>query len=146
MTDQIPLSVAQKRLTLIWFTGAFVILALMIARMQLQGAFVCEPSEPACDASRPWEWWGSAFAPTLLLMVGAITASTDEKRAQIVDHLAYRLAQLVSLFYLIGAALPIVTPNIDPTTAIDRAKWVPILQGIVTLFMGRLFGSAKSKD
>src|SRR5688572_17213451 len=105
MTDRIRLSDAQKRLTLIWFTGAFLILAVMIARMQMQGAFVCEPNEPGCDASGPWEWWGSAFAPTLLLMVGAITAAPDEKRAQIVDHLAYRLAQVVSLFYLIGAAI-----------------------------------------
>jgi hypothetical protein len=146
VSDRIPLSVAQKRLTLIWFVGAFGILAIMIARMQLQDAFTCEPNTPTCDSSKPWEWWGSAFAPTLLLMVGAITVVSDEKRAQVVDQLAYRLAQLVSLFYLIGAVLPILTPNVDPSAAIENAKWVPLLQGIVTLFMGRLFGSVKSKD
>jgi hypothetical protein len=147
------LSVAQKKLARLWFVGAIGILLIMIARLKLQHAFTCPTPEPngrplpPCDPNGPWRWWSSAFLPTLLLMVGALTATSDAKsRHRSVDHFTYLLVLWTSAIYLLLCLLLVLAGNTDTSAALDTAMWIPPLQSLVTVFLGRLFASSGSDN
>jgi hypothetical protein len=78
-----------------------------------------------------------------------LTATSDNRsRRKPVDRFTYRLVLWTSASYLVGCLLPVLTPNKNPTAALEDAAWIPALQGVVAAFLGRLFLSseAETKD
>jgi disulfide bond formation protein DsbB len=133
--DRTPLVKAQWTLAKMWFIGAGIILVILIARTMNQ----VDPSCTTCDTSVRFTWFGSAFAPTLLLIAGAISGTDASAATRTVSTSAYKLTLWVSVFYLLVALLPSVARFQDPAQAIKTAAWIPAIQGVVALLLGRLF-------
>jgi hypothetical protein len=129
------LGAAQWMLARLWFIGAGVILVVLILRSINQ----TDPNCTTCDTTVRFTWFSSAFGPTLLLIAGAISGTDDSAASRTVSTQAYRLTLLVSIFYLIAALIPTLARFQDPTTAIKTAAWIPAIQGVVALLLGRLF-------
>ncbi|MEO5902396.1 MAG: hypothetical protein ABIQ55_00105 [Gemmatimonadaceae bacterium] len=126
---------AQWTLAKMWFTGAGIILVILIIRTMNQ----VDPNCTTCDTAVRFTWFGSAFAPTLLLIAGAISGTDESAASRTVSTPAYRLTLMVSVFYLIVALIPTVARFQDPASAIKTAAWIPAIQGVVALLIGRLF-------
>lgn len=108
---------------------------ILIARSVSQ----TDPSCTTCDNTVRFTWFSSAFGPTLLLIAGAISGTDDSAATRTVSTNAYRLTLIISVFYLIAAMIPTVARFQDPAAAIKAAAWIPAIQGIVALLIGRLF-------
>lgn len=119
----------------LWFIGAGLILVILIVRTVNQ----VDPNCATCDTTVRFTWFSSAFGPTLLLIAGAISGTDDSAATRTVSTQAYRLTLIVSIFYLIVALIPTVARFQDPAQAIKAAAWIPAIQGVVALLIGRLF-------
>ncbi len=129
------LGAAQWMLARLWFIGAGLILVILIVRTVNQ----VDPNCTTCDTTVRFTWFSSAFGPTLLLIAGAISGTDDSAATRTVSTQAYRLTLIVSIFYLIAALIPTVARFQDPAQAIKAAAWIPAIQGVVALLLGRLF-------
>ena len=134
-TDRYPLVKAQWTLAKLWFIGGGIILVILIWRTLNQ----VDPNCTTCDTAVRFTWFGSAFAPTLLLIAGAISGTDTSASTRTVSSSAYKLTLMVSVFYLIVALLPAVARFQDPVSAFKTAAWIPAIQGVVALLLGRLF-------
>jgi hypothetical protein len=146
MSVTIDLRSAQKRVATNWFIGALTILLLMIARNQLQQAFTCDTADKSCDAAAPWQWWGSAFVPTLSLMVGALLGTSDNNVPKQVDRFVYKAVLGLSFIYFLVCLIPVLARGMDPSLALQKAMWIPPIQGLVTAAVGRLYGAPDAKQ
>lgn len=133
--DRTPLVKAQWTLAKLWFIGGGIILVILIWRTLNQ----VDPNCTTCDTAVRFTWFGSAFAPTLLLIAGAISGTDTSASTRTVSSSAYKLTLMVSIFYLIVALLPAVARFQDPVSAFKTAAWIPAIQGVVALLLGRLF-------
>jgi len=131
------LGAAQWMLARLWFIGAGLILVILIVRTVNQA----DPGCTTCDTTGRFTWFSSAFGPTLLLIAGVISATDDSSATRTVSTQAYRLTLLVSIFYLLAALVPTLARFQDLTQTIKSAAWLPAIQGVVALLMGRLFAS-----
>lgn len=145
MTDSIDFRSAQKKVAVNWVVGAVAILVLMILRNQLQEAFTCDPADKSCDPLAPWQWWGAAFVPTLSLMVGALFGTGDSNSPKEVDKFVYTLVLWLSWIYFAVCLIPVLARGMDPSMALKQAMWIPPIQGLVTVSVGRLYGAPDAK-
>lgn len=142
----ISLTAAHKRLALLWFLGSGAIFAILVGRT-IAGAYECLVPATACDPKVAFVWFGSSFLPTLLLIGGVVFgASGRDKDLVMVDSFAYRLSIGVSAFYLVIAVLPVLLTIRDdhPGDALRDSFWIPSMQGLVTLAVGRMFASSQT--
>src|SRR6266511_4240837 len=140
----ISLSTAHKRLAGLWFVGSGVIFAILIMRT-LADAYDCSPQEMACDQKVAFVWFGSSFLPTLLLIGGVVFGISDRGKDTIsVDSFAYRLSMGLSVFYFLVAAIPVLAIRQDPSEALRSSFWIPSMQGLVTLAVGRMFATSQT--
>lgn len=123
---------ARIRLLTVWAVGAGIVGLLLLLRANA-GAYDADPSAP-------WSWFGAAFLPTLTLMAGS--AFSTEDGARVVRRELFHITLGACAFYMLAALIPLFAGRQDPVAALKGALWIPALQGIVTLFVGKLFTSA----
>src|ERR1019366_9105817 len=119
MTDEVsevrlqPVDSVRTRLSVVWFSGALVIL-LLVAVQTLNGRYGDHTQEV-------WTWLLPNLMPTLgTILAGIVATAMDPHRSRsVVRSDFYRLSLGISLFYL---ALVLLTILIAPTGAGVTAK------------------------
>jgi hypothetical protein len=154
MTDEVsevrlqPVDSVRTRLSVVWFSGALVIL-LLVAVQTLNGRYGDHTQEV-------WTWLLPNLMPTLgTILAGIVATAMDPHRSRsVVRSDFYRLSLGISLFYL---ALVLLTILIAPTGAGVTAKgaveemhtanlWLGPVQGVVATVLGVLFASKQKRQ
>jgi hypothetical protein len=134
------------RLAIIWFSGAGLILAVMIAG-SLNGLF-------GDNTQAVWEWLMPTVMPTLGTIVStlAATALLQTSSESEVRRSFSLIAEGLSLFYLLLIFAVIVfkqSISIDTLKWLDKLRmsnlWLGPLQGLVATVLGVVFLSKKQK-
>ncbi|MDQ6765287.1 MAG: hypothetical protein M3Z22_04190 [Verrucomicrobiota bacterium] len=139
--DRIDLERARNSLALIWFSGAFVCVLLVIIQSIL-GRFSGFTQEF-------WGWFTPTIFPTLALIVGVIggTVFDDDSDRRTVKRFFYRAAVGLSLVYFLVLLL---TMMLEPLAGSHDMQfynlanyWLSPIQGLVVAALGALFNSRK---
>lgn len=137
MNETIEMSVAKKRLALLWF-ACFAVLLLTMIVQTVTGHF-------GKDETEAWGWFFPTTMPTLSLMVAVLVG--DALRRTVlpvtVDKFMYHLAFGVSVLYFVAVAVAIiagVNPNTAPVKYMRQSNlYLGPLQGIVSATLGLFF-------
>ena len=139
--ELVPLERVRSSLSKVWFIGALILFAVMIAQ-SIMGHYGDEP-KPA------WTWFLGAITPTLTVILGALsyTALNPDRLKQVVRIFFYRLALVMSIIYLILIALTIA---FEPFSSIEPFElmrvsnyWLVPVQSFVVTLISVLFFRAK---
>ncbi|GAA4021843.1 hypothetical protein GCM10022409_01950 [Hymenobacter glaciei] len=140
-TDTITKLQAQRRITTLWFAMA-ALPTLLLGYNTLQGRFT--------DPGAIWQWYSPYLLPTLLLMVGTLSAAEGAADSPALSSVFYyRLCWWLSLVYglcLLGAVVVGILNQANGTRAlIDSLKLVSFMltavQSILSLALGAFFVS-----
>ncbi len=139
--NRISLDLAQKRLVIVWFSGAgFLVLLMLLQTMRdIYG-------DKSGDA---WGWLLPTFMPTLALMVGTLVKRAQETSDEVtVNHFMYSLSLYLSIAYLLILFLVWVLSNYFADNPLEQMKsfnvWLLVpMQGLVSLALGAFFVSQK---
>lgn len=137
----------QSRLTLIWFTGAGLILFVMIG-MSVGGQF-------GSQAQEVWEWLTPNVMPTLGAIVSTLTATALQH--DLPDRQVRRefstILQILSIFYLLHLLVFIVgkqsfSMDTEHWMALLRLSsfWLSVLQAVMIPMLGVVFLTKKKAD
>jgi hypothetical protein len=134
----------QSRLTLIWFSGAGLILIVMVG-MSVGGQF-------GSDTQAVWEWLTPNIMPTIGAIVSTLVATAlqqDLPDRQVRKGFG-RVLQALSIFYLLHLLVFIVGKqsfSIDTTHWIALLHlsnfWLGLLQAAIVPMLGVVFLSKK---
>jgi hypothetical protein len=141
MSERTDVTRGQRRLAMVWLTGAGILLLLMIVQTMF-GRY-------GPQASRAWSWLLPTVLPTLSLIVGAVAYEARRQPASAtVDRFAYRVALWLSVAYL---ALVLVTQLMQPVTGLSplammdlSSLWLGPVQGLVGIALGVFFVSRET--
>lgn len=144
-TGQISLDVVRNRLACVWLAGSLLIISLVV--IQSNNGVYRDRAEDV------WKWLFPAVLPTLtmILSVLASTALAANSPASVVRKSFYRIALLLSIFYLLLILFTILIQPYshhfvaDQLTALhDSNLYLGPFQGIVASALGVLFVSKKN--
>ena len=138
MTGRVPLYTAQKRLTVVWFAGAGLVLAVLIFQTVIE--------KYGSRVEDAYSWYAQTVLPTATLIASALAYQAAKKpKAVTVDQFWYRFSLWVSVAYI---ALVVVTPFLEPLS--PRAPleflhlsnlWLGPVHIFVGITLGVFFGS-----
>jgi len=143
--DLVRLEVVRVRLAVVWLSAASVIFGTLILQ-SLLGHYQDRADEV-------WKWLLPAITPTLGLVISVIGSSAllPSFSGAVVRKSFYRIALLLSIFYLVFIFLNIVIQPFISATIDDQIKsfhtsnlWLAPLQGLVASALGVLFVSKHS--
>lgn len=137
---KLPLKECQQRLAVLWLIGSAALFALMF----LQNTF----GHYGKDAGSAWSWLLPTVLPTASLIVTALF-KTSGAETKTVDRFLFRLAFLLSLFYLGTVMLVILAQPLTSTGPVDALThsnaYLGPFQGLVASAFGAFFGQTESK-
>jgi hypothetical protein len=127
----------QKLLGVLWLAGGVLILLIMIA--QDSRHVYGDQSDTA------WTWFKTTIVPTLSLIVGALVYGSRGKtssRAR-VDSTAFYVTLGLSAIYLLLAVSAVLLGGVVGLSPIESIigsnRWLPLIQGVVSLALGGFF-------
>lgn len=136
------LSIARRRLAILWIAWSLLLLFVMIGRDLGQHAYACVASHVTCDPHLPYVWWMSSFLPTLGIIGAVLNTTKDPGTSEApIDAFGFWLAFWISIAYFLSTALPVLAIHQDPAAALTSALWVPAIQAVATAFVARPFFS-----
>jgi len=130
---------SQKRLALLWWSLAGVLIVWAIAQSTIGTQFAQDG-----QLERLWGWLLPTVMPTLLLISGALAAGAvgNEPEEQLVDPFFYRATMVLSAVYLLSVFAVILAKH-DTHEALwlmeKSGIWLGPSQGLVSGFMGVFF-------
>ncbi len=133
-----PMATCQRQLAALWFVGAAVLFALLLASTS---RLMMYPG----GLEEAWGWFSQTVLPTLALIVGVlVTESRDQaSRGRKADYFLYRLAYALSIAYLLVVMLTALGQpffTVMPGPWFKRSNlWVGVLQGLVSASLGAFF-------
>jgi hypothetical protein len=136
-----PLKQCQQSLAVLWLAGSAVLFGLVFLQTTM-GHF-------GDNASAAWSWLLPSILPTASLIVTALfkTSSADTKT---VDRFLFRLAFLLSLFYLGTAVMVLLLQPLtatSPTDALTHSNvYLGPFQGLVASSFGAFFGQTETRS
>jgi hypothetical protein len=137
---KLPLKECQQKLALLWLIGSAVLFGLVFAQTTL-GHFGNDPG-PA------WSWLLPTVLPTAALIVTAMF-KTSGAETKTVDRFLFRLAFLLSLFYLGTVLLVILAQPMGRGSAVEALTrsnvYLGPFQGLTASAFGAFFGQTESK-
>ena len=145
---RISITNAKRRLTIVWFTGAGILFALVLLQT-IFGKYLDRSGEA-------WAWLLPTFMPTLSLMLGVLVADSLSKvetknSEETADQFVFRLSFFLSIAYLAVVILTILLgPFFEQSSKkplLDLMKlsnlWLAPFQGLVSASLGAFFVSKK---
>jgi hypothetical protein len=145
-----PLIQCQRRLLLVWYTGAAP--AFLVLSIQTQLNFYEGLGQ---NPNEVWGWFLPTLMPTLLLVTGVVAAQARKPspQEQTVERYYFHLSFGLSVFYLamvnlILLAMPLIMQGQDLPPIIGyltkSSLFLGPIQGLVGAAMGAVFTSAKA--
>jgi hypothetical protein len=125
------------RLASIWIVGSLCLFAVIIAQ-SLGGKF-------GSQVEVVWSWFLPTVMPSLSLVVGVLVADASGKEALLrtVDRFVLRVAESLSIFYLLLVAATFLAQPLTQVPALDLMKrsnlWLGPFQGVVAAALGIFF-------
>ena len=137
-TERLSLQSCRSRLVGLWFAGALVLFLILF------GALV--GGKYGTQWPRTWKWFVPTVAPSLgLILSSVVAASQSPDEGATVSRLLYRLAQGLSLFYLLLLLFVMLAAYASAATALTLMDsspiWLGLIQGLVATALGALFSS-----
>jgi hypothetical protein len=141
----VRLDSVRVRLAVVWLSAASIIFGTLILQ-SLMGHYQDRTDEV-------WKWLLPAIMPTLGLVISVIGSSAllPFFSGAVVRKSFYRVALLLSIFYLLFIFLNVVIQPFVSATVDDQIKsfhtsnlWLAPLQGLVASALGVLFASKHS--
>ena len=143
MRSRISLQRSQGRLASLWFSGAGLLIALVLAQTVF-GKYGSRWNEA-------WQWLMPTIAPTSGIIIGVLVKDMRQKRAGslTVDRFVFRLTMILSAAYLSSVALTILLSpfaelhaGMNPLELMAAShSWLAPFQGLLTAAMGAFFVS-----
>lgn len=127
---------------MIWYGGG----SLLFLFVLLQTFFGRYGEQP----EKAWTWLLPTIMPTLSLITGVLVAKkpSNESSDSAPDSFLYRLAIILSIFYLSVVFLTLLLQPFSPLTIYElMAKsnlWLAPMQGLVTAALGVFFTQKKN--
>jgi len=137
---KVPLKECQQKLAALWLIGSAALFGLVF----LQTTF----GHFGKDTSSAWSWLLPTILPTASLIVTALFR-TSGAETKTVDRFLFRLAFLLSLFYL-GTVISVILAQplsaAGPAEALAHSNaYLGPFQGLVASAFGAFFGQTESK-
>lgn len=142
--DLVPLDGVRNRLAGLWFSGAVVIVGIVVVQ-SLLGKY----GERTQNA---WEWLLPTIMPILGMIVSVLGYSALDATASrfAVRKSFYRIAICLSIFYQLLVLLTILIQPLVGTDPLElmhtSSLWLGPIQGVVASALGVLFVSSKPKE
>jgi hypothetical protein len=138
---KLPLKQCQQWLGVLWLTGSAALFALVFLQSTL-GHF-------GDNASAAWSWLLPTILPTASLIVTALFKTSDAE-SKTVDRFLFRLAFLLSLFYLGTVVMVLLLQPLTataPTDALTHSSvYLGPFQGLVASSFGAFFGQTEARS
>lgn len=135
--ETIRLSVARRRLAMLWLIVAGMLMLLLIVQTAA--------GKYGSEVKRAWGWFMPSVIPTLTLIIGTIAfQATQSSTGELeVDRFSYRTAIATSAFYL---TILVGTVLLQPLVAGSALSWLELsnlwlgpLQGVTVLAVSVFF-------
>lgn len=110
---KLPLKQCQQRLAMLWFTASAVLFVLVFLRTTLGHYWD--------NASAGWSWLLPGILPIASPVVTALFKTSDAE-TKIADRFLFRLAFLVSLFYLVTIVMVLFLQTFDILCSHSRSE------------------------
>lgn len=137
---KLPLKDCQQKLAVLWLVGGAALFGLVF----LQTTF----GHYGKDSGSAWTWLLPTLLPTASLIVTALF-KTSGAETKTVDRFLFRLAFLLSAFYLGVVILVLLAQPLSTTGPIDALthsnSYLGPLQGLVASAFGAFFGQTETK-
>ena len=133
-----PMVTCQRRLAILWFAGAAVPFAILLASTS---RFMEYPG----GLEEVWGWFSQTLLPTLALIVGVlVTESRGQASAKRkADGFLFVFAFVLSSVYLLVVTLTVLVQPFFTITPGPWFKWsslwLGVLQGLVSAFLGAFY-------
>jgi hypothetical protein len=136
---KLPLKQCQQRLAILWLIGSGGLFGLLF----LQTTF----GHFGNSVSAAWGWLLPSILPTASLIVTALF-KTSGAEGKTVDRFLFRLAFLMSLFYLATVIMVLLLQPLTSTAPADALAhsnvYLGPFQGLVASSFGAFFGQTES--
>jgi len=136
---KLALKQCQQKLAILWLVGSAALFVLVFLQTTL-GHF-------GSNASAAWGWLLPSILPTASLVVTALFKTSDAE-GKIVERFLFRLAFLISLFYLVTVVLVLMLQPLTSTAPADALAhshvYLGPFQGLVASCFGAFFGQTES--
>ena len=138
---EITMGSCKRKLTILWFTGAGVLIFFVFFQMVF-GRY-------GNNSQEAWGWLFPNIMPSLVLMAGVLfnPEYIKETKSKKVDRFVYRLSYSISAAYLIIVALTIILDALVASAPFEIMKNANFLlgpsQGLVSASLGLFFVKSK---
>lgn len=137
MSTPVSMSLAKRRLAVVWFVGAGL-LFLLVLLQSVRGIY-------GGQTDQAWAWLLPSVMPTLSLIIGVLVADARQpQRVNItIDPFIPGLAVTLSVVYFVTVVCTILLQPFSSATPLGLMSmshlWLAPFQGLVSAVMGALF-------
>ncbi len=140
MTMNTPDENARRKIALVWYGGGGL-LFLFVLMQTFFGRYGDQPE-------KAWTWLLPTIMPTLSLITGVLIAKKpSENPGQLPDPFLFRLAMILSVFYLLVVFLTLLLQPLSDLSIYELMTksnlWLAPMQGLVTASLGVFFTQKK---
>ena len=141
MNDRLDVSLGQRRLAVIWYSGAGLIFLLLLVQ-SLMGKY-------GDQVQAAWSWFLPTIVPTLSLITGAIAYNARKSDSPgTVDAFSFKVSSGLSGFYLVLVLATLLVQPLTSTSPISLMKlsnlWLAPIQVLLGIALGAFFSSRQS--